>query len=405
MIHINKPVLWAVWLLFVLASAGAYAQAARPGKLDPGSISQEIFVSNGPKGPIHGGESSVTDMVLHADGWVYGSTEATWGETACHLFRTDGEAVEHVLNVTDKLSGQPKISDLAAGPGNIIIGATTTYNEIFDENPASYQGGHIFSYDPAAKQFRDYGIMAEGQGVNCVAVDTLYTRIYYVTYPAGHLCCYDYGTNRKKDFGEVTKPWRVKHLGNVSWRGVPKVLMVTDEGTVYYSTYVEKYNEYMAYSRDGGQIFRLSYGADKPVFTGAVIPTQKGMSNDPIYENTIMCAVRAEDGGFWCGTSIDGFLFKFYPSTSTVINKGKAFNYWNLRSMAYGGDGDLYMLGGRDYDNPWLLKYEPSTGSIECLGYPVINIQCATICNDKDGRILIAENLRNSSIYVYENSK
>jgi hypothetical protein len=251
----------------------------------------------------------------------------------------------------------------------------------------------------------DFGIIASGQGLNCVAVDTLHTSIYCVTYPAGHLCSFNYATTEKKDFGEVMKPWRVKDFGKVSWRGVPKVLMITDEGTVYFSTYVETYNQYVTYSRDGGRIFRLSYGDEKPVFTGAIIPTQKGQDNDPIYENTITCAIRAKEGGFWCGTSLDGFLFKFYPSTSTVINRGKAFNYWNLRSMAYGGDGNLYILGGRDYDGPWLLRYEPSTGCFECLGYPRIEIQCETICADRDGRILIAENLRNSSIYVYEKSK
>lgn len=381
--------------LFINCASTSQAQY-RQGGLESGSISGKVLVSNGPGGPIHGGESAVTGMVLMDDGWVYGSTEATWGASVCHLFRTDGENVEHVFNVTSRLPGQVKISAIAAGPDNTLICATTTYNKILDEGREKYEGGHLFSFDPETNTFIDYGIISYGQGLNCAGVDTLHTCIYCVTCPGGHLFSYNYTTEEKKDYGEIMKPWRIKDLDMVSWRGIPKVLMIDDTGTVYFSTYVEE---------EGGRIFRLAYGDEKPVFTGAVVPTQKGMHNDPLYENTIASAIRAKDGGFWCGTSVDGFLFKFYPSTSTVINKGKSFNYWNLHSLAYGGDGRLYMLGGRDYDNPWLLCYDHMTGSIECLGWPDHTIQCSIICADKKGRILIAENMRNSFIWVYEKSK
>ena len=159
-------------------------------------------------------------------------------------------------------------------------------------------------------------------------------------------------------------------------------------------------------SLEGGRIYRLAYGEDKPVFTGAVIPTQTGMDSDPIYENGIASAIRARDGGFWCGTINDGFLFKFEPSTSTVINKGKTFQYWNLKSLAYGSDGKLYMLGGRDEDNSWIMSYDPMIGSLACLGWPENTSQCSVICADKKGRIIIAENLRHSfMLWVFDPSK
>lgn len=383
-------------ILALSALAGvAAANAQRYGDMDPGSIVRSFLISNGPQGPIHGGESAVTGMILMPDGWVYGSTEATWGGNTCHLFRTDGVKSEETLNVTAKLPGQPKVSGLAVGPGNILVGATTTYNEIFDDAGKKYEGGHIFTYDPKTGAFVDYGIASAGQGINCVAVDSLHTRIYGITYPSGHLFAYDYSKKTTKDFGEVMWPWRVKDFSRVSWRGVPKVLMIDDAGTVYFSTYIKF---------QGGRLFRLAYGDEKPVFTGAVVPTQKGMDNDPIYENGITAAIPARDGGFWCGTINDGFLFKFNPSNSTVVNKGKAFQYWNLRSLAYGGDDKLYMLGGRDYDNSWLLCYDPISGSMDCLGWPNATTQCGTICADREGNILMAENLRNSYIYVYGKS-
>ncbi len=395
--------------ILTLTISTAYAQ--RFGAMDSGSISGRVLISNGPSGPILGGESAVTSIVLMNDGWVYGSTGATWGAQSCHLFRTYGETVKHVLNITDKLSGQTKVCNIVLGPHNTLIGGTTTYNEVFDNKKMKYDGGYLFSFDPETNAFTNLGIISPGQGINYVAVDSLHTRIYCVTYPEGNLFAYNYETKEKKDFGQIMLPWRVKDLGRVSWRGVPKVLMIDDAGTVYFSAYYDEsaseYDQGISNntSRVGGRIMRLAFGDEKPVFTGAVIPTQKGMHNDPIYENTIVSAIKARDGGFWCGSSVDGFLFKFYPSTSTVVNKGKAFNYWNLRSLAYGGDGKLYMLGGRDYDNSWLMCYDTTTGSIDCLGWPDHTTQCSTICADSKGRILIGENLRNSFIYVYEKSK
>jgi hypothetical protein len=398
-------------LLAGLNTITLYGQ--RAGKITRGSVSGHILISNGPQGPIQGGESAVTDMILMNDNWVYGSTKATLGAQNCHIFRTDGDKVEHMVNVTSLLEGQTSITDLCVGKGNVLYGCTSTYDEILDDTGKGYEGGHLFLFRPSSGENEDLGIIAPGQGINCIAIDTLRGKIYGVTYPAGHLFSYDDKTKAVRDFGEIMAPWRVKDLGRVFWRGVPKVLMIDDAGTVYFSTYYHKEialtgKELMKggsatySSKSGGLIYRLAYGDEQPVFTGAAIPTQQGMDSDPLYENGIASAIRAQDGGFWCGTINDGFLFKFHPSTSTVINKGKAFQYWNLKSLAYGGDGKLYMLGGRDEDNSWILCYDSAIGSIDCLGWPDNTAQCSVICADFKGRILIAENLRHSFIWVYE---
>lgn len=390
--------------------------AQRLGALPRNAISNRLLISNGPNGPIQGGESAVTDLLLLTDGWVYGSTKATWGAENCHLFRTDGEKVEHVLNLTSKIPGQTTISDMVYGKGNTLIGCTSTYNEIFDDKNKPYPGGHIFSFNPATGKVDDLGIIARGQGINCLAIDSVREKIYGITYPAGHLFSFDLKTRVIKDIGEVMTPWRVKDFGRVSWRGVPKVLMIDDAGTLYFSTYYRielemakqeqmKGGSSTYSSLQGGRIYRLAYGDEKPVFTGAVIPTQIGMDSDPLYENGIASSIRDKDGGFWCGTINDGFLFKFEPSTATVINKGKSFQYWNLKSLAYGSDGKLYMLGGRDEDNSWIMSYDPGIGSLACLGWPENTAQCSVICADKKGRIFIAENLRHSFMWVFDPSK
>ncbi|BBE16175.1 hypothetical protein AQPE_0312 [Aquipluma nitroreducens] len=413
----NNKILLTGYIIFLLVSGNVVSSfGQREGAITKGTVTKHILISNGPQGPVLGGESAVTDMILMNDGWVYGSTKATWGAQNCHLFRTDGEKVEHVLNVTSKFRGQTSVNDLCVGRGNVLFGCTSTYNDVLDDSTKSYEGGHLFSFDPVTKKSEDFGIIAAGQGINCIVVDSVREKIYGVTYPSGHLFSYDMNTRTTKDIGEVMKPWRVKDLGRVSWRGIPKILMLDDAGTLYFSAYYHKevgmtkqelmkggISSYSVHS--GGLIYRLNYGDEKPVFTGAKIPTQQGMDSDPLYENGIASAIRARDGGFWCGTINDGFLFKFHPSTSTVINKGKAFQYWNLKSLAYGGDGKLYLLGGRDEDNSWILCYDPVTGSIDCLGWPDNTAQCSIICADRKGRILIAENLRHSFIWIYEPEK
>ena len=140
----NKRIgVWVIMFVLGMLFNITVSFAQREGGLPGYAISNRLLISNGPKGPIHGGESATTDMILMQDGWVYGSTKATWGAENCHLFRTDGEKVEHVLNLTSKFPGQTAISDIAYGKGNILIGSTSTYDDVFDKSK-SYEGGHLF---------------------------------------------------------------------------------------------------------------------------------------------------------------------------------------------------------------------------------------------------------------------
>src|SRR6056297_1350077 len=143
MIKTHRTSVW-ILILFLLYGSGSFAQ--RLGKVETGSISK-ILISNGPKGPIQGGESAVTKLVPMPDDWVYGSTKATWGGSNCHLFRTNGDVVEHLLNVTSELPGQTSIDDLISDGEDILFGSTSTYDEIFDTENNNYKGGHLFSFD------------------------------------------------------------------------------------------------------------------------------------------------------------------------------------------------------------------------------------------------------------------
>ena len=81
----NRILLLLAILPIVVIFDITIASAQRFGGLPREAISNRLLISNGPNGPIHGGESAVTDMMLMDDGWVYGSTKATWGADNCHL--------------------------------------------------------------------------------------------------------------------------------------------------------------------------------------------------------------------------------------------------------------------------------------------------------------------------------
>ena len=213
----NKIFAWSLILLISFGLNITIAFSQRLGGLSKNSISNRFLISNGPQGPIKGGESAVTDMLLLDDGWVYGSTKATWSGVNCHIFRTNSEKVEHVLNLTSKFSQQTSITDITVGKGNVLIGSTSTSNEIFDDKSKKYEGGRLFSFNPATKHLDDFGVIAPGQGINCITVDSLRGIIYGITYPAGHLFSYTIKTRTIKDFAEVMTPWRVKDFGRVSW--------------------------------------------------------------------------------------------------------------------------------------------------------------------------------------------
>src|SRR4029079_13777360 len=181
----NKTAVCIIMMLSAIICNITLVSAQRAGGLPPNTISNRLLISNGPKGPIHGGESAVTDMILMKDGWIYGSTKATWSAENCHLFRTDGEKVEHILNLTSRFPGQTIIRDITCGKGNILIGCTSADDAIFDAKSKSYEGGRLFSFDPPTKNVQDGGIIARGQEINCIAIDSVRGKLYGITYPAG----------------------------------------------------------------------------------------------------------------------------------------------------------------------------------------------------------------------------
>ena len=139
----NQNKLFFCLLITVILSANSsttsYGQ--RVGAITKGRITNHFLISNGPKGPIQGGESAVTDMILLNNCWVYGSTKASWGAQNCHIFRTDGEKTEHLINLSLELPGQTSITDLAIGKGNIIKGKVRP--NIESRKPNTRFGRHV----------------------------------------------------------------------------------------------------------------------------------------------------------------------------------------------------------------------------------------------------------------------
>ena len=98
-----------------------------------------------------------------------------------------------------------------------------------------YPGGHILSYDLQEESFADLAIIPNGEGVVTMVMDTKRGNIFGITWPTGHLFCYQ--VNKKKltlletisGNGEAGTP-------GIDFRSLCRSLVVdNDTGFCYYT--------------------------------------------------------------------------------------------------------------------------------------------------------------------------
>ena len=68
-----------------------------------------------------------------------------------------------------------------------------------------YPGGHFVSYDMKTGKFDELAIAPHGDGILTMAMDTLRSRIYGITWPNGYFLRYDLTKGELKNLGQVAK--------------------------------------------------------------------------------------------------------------------------------------------------------------------------------------------------------
>lgn len=159
--------------------------------------------------------SGYTALQWGPDGKVYVGT-AIYGGSA-HLVRFDPRAKRwddifnaHALTREQGagLDSQSKFhAKIVVDGDGVVWAATKQGNEEFvnrpeyGENETGYPGGHLFAFHPRTGQVVDHGILMKQEGLMGGVCDPARKRLYYMSFPRGHLLIYDIAGNTVRDMG------------------------------------------------------------------------------------------------------------------------------------------------------------------------------------------------------------
>ncbi len=366
----------------------------------------------------------ISALMTHSDGQVYGATSGK----RSHLFMFDA--------MTNKVYPLGMIAteagchhSLAEGPdGEIYIGTgmnelelpvlsrdvpygrRTIENQLWADIKGRYDGyagGHLYKYVPqqgqshiymgeAQAEIQDLGIPVAGNSIYAMAISAAKDKIYGLSYPDAVFWEYDLGQARFHVYG----PWLSKKAYSGperSWRSVPRALLCMDDGKVYSSG-------------DEGLMHYFDPVAGKIERTGMRIPGEywetQNYDGYPVVEQLV-----AVGPGVFYGTSSDGFLFRFDPSSDRIAVLGKPRVERRVRAMTAGTDGRLYMICG-EKDNVCRMFSYDLAGEEGFLDYGVLGVdrspyyakiayQFDAMCTAPDGTIFIGESDRRGKLFFY----
>jgi sugar lactone lactonase YvrE len=352
------------------------------------------------------GESSITSLVIGADGCLYGGTSGT----RAHLFVLD-PSWDQVFPLGHIPGEESILRSLAAAPdGTIWIGTSLHHQGQISERKKDilaryegYSGGHLYKFDPKKEResrkrmqrpdpdrpvpfVTDMGAAIEGEGICCLVSGS--RELFGVTFPNGHFFVTDLETGHTSDKGQICGP----PLNEEPLRSIPRSLLVDAKGRVWGAG-------------DYGALFHYDPGSGKIVHHPKLrLPSELGRE----FKAIVDAMVLGPDGLIYGGTS-DGYVFRLDPKRKTIANLGKPVMQNRIRGMAFSHDGDLYGLGGEPGKAVRVFVYRAAEGSYENLGlldvnrmpyYAWLAYDADTMVTGADGSIFIGETGRMAHLYI-----
>lgn len=400
----KRNIFWAVSLILVLGTTSP-AQETRSMAANPLRLDLRML-GHPPLDVIPPGESSVTSLVIGADGRLYGGTS---GRRA-HLFVLD-PSWGHVFPLGYLPREESIYHSLAASSdGMVYIGTSLGLRGRTDERGkdvlaryADYAGGHLYRFDPAAERasrkrmrtpnprralpfVEDLGIPVPGEGIVCLVMGR--SELYGVTFPSGRFFVADPKTGKAEDKGPVCGP----PLNEEPFRSIPGALVVDSQGRVWGAG-------------DNGALFH--YHPEEGTIRShprVRLPSVRGRE----FKSILDAAVEGPDGWIYGGTS-DGYLFRFNPETLEMHNLGKPLWQQRIRGLAFGPHGDLWGIGGEPEGAARLFVRRSKTGSFENMGllhvnrtpyYAWLAFEVESMLAGPDGTIFIGETGLRSHLFL-----
>ena len=227
-------------------------------------------------------------MAVASDGNCYfgSSTHAKNHGAGFHKF--DPRTYKHTMLVEDMtyLCGE---QDLPFQQGKIhspIVECDgwlyfcTHLSNYWKEGIEAYPGAHVFGYEKATGNFRDFGIVKERYSIySAIAVDPVLKKLYVFSVPfvpelykadGCHLMSIDIATGEKKDCGKVVDG----HLGASFWFFVDK------DSNVWFTLWKRNYS----YENDFGNLYCYNPSADSITTYDNVLPKGQLIDGTPVSE-------------------------------------------------------------------------------------------------------------------------
>jgi hypothetical protein len=308
------------------------------------------------------GASAITSIVKGKDGKIYlGLT--SYNHTFLEYEPKTGEITdlgeifpqrEGTNRVLDKIHNSLVVDDdgkIYIGQGLIIDWFASPYNF----NLKKYGGGHLFSYDPAARKFEDYGIQVPLNSIHGLTIDRKNRKIFGYTIPDNHFFKFDMVTRETTDYGKIS-PYASHNFaadqnGNVY--GAWKKDGAYDEAELKEKKFIIKGTFLMKYDGKQDELIRtknmIVYGDEHDIFCNVGV-------------DTWICTSKGEIFG---GTAIGGVIFKVNRD-DTIEYVGKPVMTPRLTSMVEGNDGLIYGSAGFPFMH--IFSLNPQTKEIKDLG-------------------------------------
>ncbi len=330
--------------------------------------------------------SRATNLVFW-QGKVYGV--AAGGTAMLFSVEPDGS-----ISLISKLPGADDVRSALVpdGAGNLCIGTTPplqgegivqAFTHPEDVKPfQNLPGGHVLCTNPSIpnRAWRDFGPVAEHEGIYALAADERKHTLYGVTFPSGLFFSLDVASGQVKAHGKLFERTRIGV--DEYFRPVPRALAVDTAGVVWMSG-------------GWGQLFRYDPARDVLEQTDLRLPGVPGRE----FLNVLDTLVPGPQGVLYGGTS-DGYLFRLDTVHLRTANLGRASDDARIRALIYGPGGKFYGVTGSTRGICRAFSYDPHEGEFRVLGiiekrdpsnYDWLMYQIGAMAADAEGRLYFAE--------------
>jgi len=330
--------------------------------------------------------SRATTLVFW-QGKVYGI--AAGGTAMLFSVEPDG-----AISLVSKLPGADDVrGDLVPdGAGDLCVGTTPPLEgegivQSFVHPEAvtpflNLPGGHVLCTNPSAPNpaWRDFGPVAEHEGIYALTADPAKHTLYGVTFPSGVFFSLNVTSGQVKTHGKLFERTRIGV--DEYFRPVPRALAVDTAGVVWTSG-------------GGGQLFRYDPDRDVLEQAGLRLPGVPGRE----FLNVLDTLIPGPRGVLYGGTS-DGYLFRLDTVHLRTANLGRASDDARIRALLYGPGDKFYGVTGSVQGICRVFSYDPREGEFKVLGviekrdpsnYDWLMFQIGALAADAEGRLYFAE--------------